>query len=263
MTELHGRVVAIVQARMGSTRLPGKVLADLAGAPMLARVVDRARRARTLHALVVATTTDPSDDAVAELCKGRGYPCVRGHPTDVLDRYYQAARQLHAGVVVRLTGDCPLIDPDVIDETVRAFLDADPPYDLVANRLAEGRTFPIGLDTEVCSLEALAAAWREASDPYEREHVFPFIYEQRERFRVLLHRGAHDHGALRWTVDTAEDLEVIRRVYQHFGGRDDFTWLEVLDLFQQEPSLAELNAHVEHRGFREAGRPGGTGHGNG
>jgi spore coat polysaccharide biosynthesis protein SpsF len=248
---------------MGSTRLPGKVLADIAGAPMLARVVDRARRARTLHALLVATTTDPSDDAVEGLCRARGYPCVRGHPTDVLDRYYQAARKNDAAAVVRITGDCPLIDPDVIDETVRVFLEADPPYDLVANRLAEGRTFPIGLDTEVCSFGALEAAWREARDPYEREHVFPFIYEQRERFRVLLHRGKPDRGAVRWTVDTAEDLEVIRRVFEHFGGRDDFTWLEVLDLFEQEPSLAQINAHVEHRGFREAGRQGGAQHGNG
>jgi spore coat polysaccharide biosynthesis protein SpsF len=239
------------------------VLADIAGAPMLARVVDRARRARTLDALLVATTTDPSDDAVAEMCRVRGYPYVRGHPTDVLDRYYQAARQNGAAVVVRITGDCPLIDPDVIDETVQAFLEADPPYDLVANRLAEGRTFPIGLDTEVCSFAALETAWREAIDPYEREHVFPFLYERRERFRVLLYRGTPDRGALRWTVDTAEDLEVVRRVFEHFGGRDDFTWLEVLALFKRQPTLAEINAHVEHRGFREADGRGGPKQGNG
>jgi spore coat polysaccharide biosynthesis protein SpsF len=139
---------------------------------------------------------------------------------------------------------------------VRAFVEADPPYDLVANRLAEGRTFPIGLDTEVCSFEALEAAWREAEDPYEREHVLPFIYERRARFRVFLLRGPEDHGQLRWTVDTSEDLEVVRRVFAHFGGRDDFTWLEVLDLFAADPSLAAINASVEHRGFREA-PPGG------
>jgi spore coat polysaccharide biosynthesis protein SpsF len=247
-----GRIVAIVQARMASTRLPGKVLADIAGEPMLARVVDRARRAEALDDLVVATTVDVSDDAVVSFCRARGYPCFCGHPTDVLDRYYQAARQSGARVIVRLTADCPLIDPGVIDDTVQAFLDADPPYDLVANRLAEGRDFPIGLDTEVCSFRVLEEAWREATDPYEREHVLPFIYERRERYRVLLFRGREDYGSLRWTVDAAEDLEVVRRVYEHFGGRDDFTWLEVVELFRQDPSLAALNAHVEHRGFREA-----------
>ena len=252
MSHPRRRVVAIVQARMGSTRLPGKVLADIAGQPMLVREVERARRAATLDELVVATTVERADDAVAELCLSRGYPCYRGHPTDVLDRYYRAAQEHRADVIVRLTGDCPLIDPGVIDETVRAFLESEPPYDLVANRLAEGRTFPIGLDTEVCSFEALEAAWREAADPYEREHVLPFIYERRERFRVQLLRGGEDFGHLRWTVDAPEDLEVVRRVFEHFGRRDDFTWLDVLDLFRQDPSLALLNASVEHRGFREA-----------
>ncbi len=256
MSHSRSPIVAIVQARMGSTRLPGKVMADIGGEPMLSRVVERARGAQTLDALVVATTVDPSDDSVAALCESRGYPYFRGHATDVLDRYYQAARKWRARVIVRLTGDCPLIDPGVIDDTVRAFLEADPPYDLVANRLAEGRTFPIGLDTEVCSFEALEAAWREAKDPYEREHVLPFIYERRARFRVFLFRGPEDHGQLRWTVDTSEDLEVVRRVFAHFDGRADFTWLDVLHLFEADPSLAAINAAVEHRGFREA-PPGG------
>jgi spore coat polysaccharide biosynthesis protein SpsF len=256
-------VVAIVQARMGSTRLPGKVLADIAGEPLLAREVDRARRAQTLDDLIVATTVDPSDDPVAELCRARGYELVRGHEADVLDRYYQAARLYRADVIVRLTGDCPLIDPDVIDETVGVFLSADPPYDLVANRLAEGRTFPIGLDTEVCSYAALEAAWRESTDPYEREHVLPFVYERRERFRVLLHRGAIDRGELRWTVDTAEDLELVRRIFECFHGRDDFSWLEVVELFERQPQLAEINAHVEHRGFRDAGPAGEANQANG
>ncbi len=245
-------IVAIIQARMASTRLPGKVLVDIAGQPMLARVVERTRRARTVDTVVVATTVDATDDAVVAFCKQRGYSYVRGHRTDVLDRFYQAAREFLAAVIVRITADCPMIDPDVIDETVHAFLDAEPPYDLVANRLAEGRTLPIGLDTEVCSFEALETAWQEATDAYEREHVLPFIYEHRDRFRVLLYRGREDWGQLRWTVDAPEDLEVIRRVFAHFGRRDDFSWLEVLDLFQRDPSLASLNANVEHRGFREA-----------
>lgn len=248
------KVVAIIQARMGSTRLPGKVLADIAGQPMLTRVVERARRASTVDSIAVATTVEPGDLAVARLCLERGYPCMRGHPTDVLDRFYQAARQFEAEVVVRLTGDCPLIDPEVVDTTVRAFLESDPPLDMAANRLAEGRTYPIGQDTEVCSFQALETAWKEAEDPYQREHVMPFLYEHRDRFRVLLVKHEKDYGHLRWTVDTAEDLELVRRIYGHFGGRDDFSWLEVLALFESDPSLAAINAQVQHRGIRK-GRP--------
>src|SRR5512133_3030988 len=147
--ESRGRVVAIVQARMSSSRLPGKVLLDLAGQPMLARVVERARRSRRIDQVAVATTTDPSDDPVEAFCRERGYACVRGSMHDVLDRYYQAARQLQAGVIVRLTADCPLVDPGLIDETVQAFHREE--VDFACNRLPPPftRTYPIGLDVEV------------------------------------------------------------------------------------------------------------------
>jgi len=253
MESRRRRVVAIIQARMGSTRLPGKVLADIAGQPMLARVVERARRAKTVDEVAVATTADPPDEAVAALCAHRGYACCRGHPTDVLDRYYQAARRFRADVIVRLTADCPLIDPDVMDLTVRAFLAADPPVDLVANRLPQGRTFPIGLDTEVCSLEALECAWKEADQPHQREHVMPYLYEIPGRFRVVLLNNDEDYGMLRWTVDTAEDLELVRAIYARFRGRDDFSWREILKLFEREPSLAEINASVRHKTHRDVG----------
>jgi len=253
MESRRRRVVAIIQARMGSTRLPGKVLADIAGQPMLARVVERARRAKTVDEVAVATTADPPDEAVAAMCAHRGYACCRGHPTDVLDRYYQAARRFRADVIVRLTADCPLIDPDVMDLTVRAFLAADPPVDLVANRLPQGRTFPIGLDTEVCSLEALECAWKEADQPHQREHVMPYLYEIPGRFRVVLLNNDEDYGMLRWTVDTAEDLELVRAIYARFRGRDDFSWREILKLFEREPSLAEINASVRHKTHRDVG----------
>ncbi|OGO15457.1 MAG: hypothetical protein A2Y93_11985 [Chloroflexi bacterium RBG_13_68_17] len=241
------KILAIIQARMGSTRLPGKILADIGGKPMLCRVVERARRAACLDGVLVATTTRAEDDAVEWLCRERGYVCTRGHPTDVLDRYYQAARQAAADVVVRLTADCPMIDPAVIDQVVGAFLAADPPVDFAANRLPDDRTFPIGLDTEVCTFAALARAWSEAGEPYQREHVMPYLYEAPGRFRIFLVRSARDHSHLRWTVDTAEDLELARRIYAHFGGRDDFTWGEVLALVEREPSLAAINAHVQQR----------------
>jgi spore coat polysaccharide biosynthesis protein SpsF len=253
MESRRRRVVAIIQARMGSTRLPGKVLADIVGQPMLPRVVERARRAKTVDEVAVATTTDPADEAVASMCAQRGYACFRGHPTDVLDRYYRAARQFRADVIVRLTADCPLIDPGVMDLTVRTFLDADPPVDLVANRLPQGRTFPIGLDTEVCSFEALERAWKEADQPHQREHVMPYLYEVPGRFRVVLVNNDTDYGMLRWTVDTADDLELVRAIYARFKGRDDFSWWEVLKLFEQEPSLGEINAGVRHKTHRDVG----------
>jgi spore coat polysaccharide biosynthesis protein SpsF len=239
--------LAIIQARMASSRLPGKVLLDIAGEPMLLRVVERSRRASNLDRVVVATTGDPSDDAVAGLCLQRGVDCYRGSMHDVLDRYYQAAKHFGAEVVVRLTADCPLIDPGLIDQAVEELNRTG--ADFVANRLPPPwrRTYPIGLDVEVCTFEALARAWSEADQPQDREHVMPYLYEEEGRFHTVLLQNEPDYGQLRWTVDTREDLELIRRVYAHFAGQDDFSWLDVLDLFQKEPQLAEINAQVKHK----------------
>jgi spore coat polysaccharide biosynthesis protein SpsF len=251
-TESHRRrVVAIIQARMGSTRLPGKVLADIGGQPMLARVVERARMAVSVDVVVVATTTDPADDPVEALCRKRGYPCVRGSELDVLDRFYQASRMHGAEVIVRLTGDCPLIDPGLIDSTVGTFFGSE--VDLVANRLPPPwkRTYPIGLDTEVCSFEALECAWKEADQPHQREHVMPYLYEIPGRFRVLVVDAERDYSHLRWTVDASEDLDLVREIYARFGGRDDFSWREVLRLLEREPALAAINAEVPHKTYRD------------
>ncbi|MFV2044043.1 MAG: cytidylyltransferase domain-containing protein [Anaerolineales bacterium] len=244
---MSGKVVAVVQARTASTRLPGKVLADIVGEPMLVRVVDRARMAKTMDELVVATTDDDEDDPIAQLCEDRGYPVYRGSRIDVLDRVYRAARARHTDVVVRLTGDCPLIDAGLIDYTVTAYLEADPPIDFAANRLPYDKTYPVGTDTEVCSFHALERAWREADQPHEREHVMPYLYEEPGRFETLLVRGDQDYSHFRWTVDTPEDLELVRRVFAHFEGRQDFTWIEVLELFDREPELVGINSGVEHK----------------
>jgi len=238
---------------MSSTRLPGKVLADLAGAPMLVRVVERARRARLIHQVAVATSIDAADDAIAELCLQRGFAFTRGSATDVLDRFYHAAVAFSADVVVRLTGDCPLIDPSLIDEALEAFLQSDPAFDLVANRLPEGRDVPIGLDVEVCSMQALARAWREADQPHQREHVLPYLYDVPGRFRVQLLRRQPSFGTLRWTVDTPQDLEAVRQIYARFPGRDDFSWLEVLEVYEREPALREINSTVRHKTHRDVG----------
>ncbi len=244
---MEPKVVAIVQARMASTRFPGKVLADIEGEPMLVREVERAQRAEFVDQLVVATTNEPEDEPIAELCRDRGYACYRGSSLDVLDRFYQAAKLHQAAIVMRLTGDCPLIDPGLIDQTIAAFRAADPPVDFAANRLPDEKTFPVGTDTEVCTFAALERTWAEAAQPHHREHVMPYLYEDPDRFRTLLVRSDMDYSHYRWTVDTEKDLELVRQVFAQFGGRDDFAWTDVLDLFEAQPELMSLNADVEHK----------------
>lgn len=236
---------------MGSSRLPGKVLADVGGKPMLARVVLRARRARLIDQVIVATTTDASDDPIETYCLSMGFPCFRGDPYDVLDRYYQAAKLFKADPIVRITADCPLIDPDEIDRTVEVFLARD--VDFAANRLPPPwkRTTPIGMDTEVVSFEALTRAWQEAEAKYAREHVMPYLYEQEGRFKTLLVQHDPDLGHLRLTVDTAQDLELVREIYAAFGNRDDFTLADILRLLDEKPQLLAINADVTHKGYQE------------
>ncbi len=256
------KVVAIIQARMSSSRLPGKVLLEIAGQPMLVHVVERTRLARSIDQVIVATTDDASDDRIEALCRERGYACYRGSLYDVLDRYYQAARLFQAEVVVRITSDCPLIDPGVVDKTVFGFLGVENhqtgsdvliPYDFAANRLPLpwGRTYPVGLDTEVVTFAGLELAWHEARQPYQREHVMPFFYDQPERFRILHVNHEVDYGKLRWTVDTPEDLELVRQIYARFPGRWDFSWLEVLALFEHEPELAAINLQIKAKDYRQ------------
>ncbi|UCD98463.1 MAG: glycosyltransferase family protein [Chloroflexota bacterium] len=269
------RIIAIIQARMSASRLPGKVLLDIGAESMLDRVVQRTRRSQIIDQVVVATSEDGSDDPVAQHCAAQGYDCYRGSLHDVLDRYYQAAKHYSAGEIVRITADCPIIDPIVVDQTLRAFhgqgsstvINGEqkiekgpqlahaelPAWDFAANRLPPPwrRTFPIGLDTEVCSFNALDAAWRDAKKPYQREHVMPYLYDNVDRFRILLVNHDPDYGKYRLTVDTKEDLSVIRAIYARFGGKDDFSWLDVLELLREQPDLMEINAGILHKDYRQ------------
>jgi spore coat polysaccharide biosynthesis protein SpsF (cytidylyltransferase family) len=267
-------VVAIVQARMGSRRLPGKVLLDIAGVPMLWHVVQRARRATTLHHVLVATSTATADDAVAAWCASTGVACWRGSEHDVLDRYYQAARQEEADVVVRLTADCPLLDPEVIDEVVTCFLTGT--YDYVSN--VAPPTFPDGLDTEVMSFATLQRAWQEARQPAEREHVTPYVRQHPELFRLANVTHSPDLSGLRWTVDEAADLRFVRAVYsslslwERAGGEGlyrlanlskaphpnplpqgegrDFGLHDICALLASQPDLGQINSHLaRHAGY--------------
>jgi spore coat polysaccharide biosynthesis protein SpsF len=241
-----GRIVAVIQARMGSTRLPGKVLADILGKPMLGWVVERVRASRTVDQVVVATSVKAEDDQIAELCHQQEVECFRGSEDDVLDRYYHAAREYRAQIIVRITSDCPLIDSGVIDKTVLSFLKEE--VDYASNSI--GRTYPRGLDTEVFTFEALERAHAEARQPYQRSHVTPYFYENPALFRILSVTAEADHSAYRWTVDTKEDLAFVRAVYGRLGA-ENCSFEEVLRLMKELPRLAELNQGIVQKTLQE------------
>jgi len=226
-------MLTILQARTSSTRLPGKVMRDLVGAPMLQRQIERILRAGSIGKLVVATSTDPSDDAVAALCQALGVACHRGPLDDVLGRFAGALEAFGpSDHVVRLTGDCPLADPEVIDATIARHLEAAADYTSNTLKL----TFPKGQDVEVMRAEHLAAAATEAIDPYEREHVTPFLYRHPQRFRLANLERQPPLPDLRWTVDTPEDFAFVERVYRAlYAENPAFSSADVLQLTADDP----------------------------
>ncbi len=215
---------------------------DLGGRSVLARVVERARMCARIHDAIVATSTLSRDDEVASECERIGVACFRGNEEDVLDRFQGAANAAAADTCVRITADCPLLDPSVSDEIIARFEEATPTVDYTSNKIPQ--SFPRGLDTEVFSRAVLEVAAREATEPYERVHVTPYFYRNPDRFRLLSVTSDVDRADWRWTVDTPEDLEFVRTVYHAFGDRSDFGWLEVVALIEREPALAMINQHV-------------------
>jgi spore coat polysaccharide biosynthesis protein SpsF len=232
------RTVAIIQARMGSTRLPGKVMMSLGGATMLTQVVERARRANRLDEVVIATTTGAADQEIVEACTVLGVPVFRGDEQDVLSRYYLAALEHRADAVVRVTSDCPLIDPDVIDAHVDRLTGRWSEVDFVTNMVHQ--SYPLGLAVETMPMDVLARMHRLSMTPYLREHVTTLAYEQPNLFVIdhLLHPTDLSH--LRWTVDTARDMEFARTVFDHFG-HNHFTWGDILDFVELHPELSNIN----------------------
>jgi spore coat polysaccharide biosynthesis protein SpsF len=235
-------IVGIIQARTDSTRLPGKVLKEIQGKPLILHVIERAQHAKLLDKIVLATTTRAVDTPLADLVDAQGILVYRGECDDVLDRYYQAATLFHAEVIVRVTGDCPLIDPHVIDQVVQVFLQHH--YDYVTNTLQP--TYPDGLDVEVFSYQALVKAWKEAALTSEREHVTAYIRNHPEGFTRYDVKNPVDLSKYRWTVDNQEDLEFVREIYSRLYPKEKIFYMEdILTLLQQHPELKEINAGVQ------------------
>jgi spore coat polysaccharide biosynthesis protein SpsF len=238
------KTAAIIQARLGSTRLPRKVLLPLQGRPMLAHVVERVARAHRVDEVVVATTTCSMDDELWQFCRANGWRVVRGSETDVLSRYWTAAQEVAADQVVRITADCPLIDSAVIDQVIWTRI-IHPIVDYASNTI-EPRSFPRGLDVEVMSAEALNRAWSEDKKLEWREHVTPYLYRNPDSFSLRSVQHPADLSALRWTVDTPEDYQYVTRIFDAFPD-NKFTWSDVLALTLRHPEWANLNAHVPQK----------------
>jgi len=243
--------LGILQARLSSTRLPGKVLKPILGKPLLFLQIERILRSTRMERFLVATSTDTADDEIETLCTQVAVPCFRGSLDDVLDRFYQAARMYEPDHVIRLTGDCPLTDPLIIDEVIGFYQKGD--FDYVSNALIP--SFPDGLDIEVFSFDALMSAWKEAVLPSHREHVTLFINQHPERFRIGNYTRAGENLCnLRWTVDEPEDFELVRRIYEALYPRNPaFTTTDILEFLRQDPSLNNINAQfVRNAGLQKS-----------
>ena len=234
---------------MGSHRLPGKVLMDISGDTMLGRVVERAKRCKLLDEVVVATSTRSIDDAIEHACDQLAVSVFRRSDTDVLDRFRNAARASSADVCVRITSDCPLLDPEVSDGVISAFKQADPAVDYASNKIPQ--SYPRGLDTEVFTVEALEQTWNEAIEPYQRSHVTIYMYENPNKFKLLSVISEVDRADWRWTVDAPEDLEFVRHIYSHLGEHGNFSWNDIIGLLQEQPQLRAINSYVRQKDVRE------------
>ena len=243
------KTVAIIQARMGSTRLPGKVIKTLCGKTVLEHVIERVKGCRLLDEVVIATTVSPADDAIVKEAERCGVKWFRGSEEDVLERYYLAAKEYEAEVVVRVTSDCPLFDPTVLTEMLDYFNSERSQglnIDYLSNTLT--RSYPRGLDAEVFTFSALERAFLDAVQPYEREHVTPYIYQHPELFSLHGQTSDEDHSAHRWTLDTEEDFRLIEEIYFALYKENKFFTMEhILELLKQRPELARINVHVEQK----------------
>lgn len=241
------KIVAIVQARMGSTRLPGKVLKEVLSRPLLSYQIERMAKSKMIDELVIATTPN-GNESIIELCQKENISYFIGSEKDVLERYYLAAKKFQADIVVRMTSDCPLIDADIVDNVINMYKNND--FDYVSN--TQIRTFPRGMDTEVFSFSALERAYKEAEIEYEHEHVTPYLYLNAEKFKIGQYIQDQDFNEIRLTVDTPEDFELIKRLFEKlYPINSKFSLEDILEVLKENPSWLEINKEIVQKKLGE------------
>ena len=234
-------IITVIQARMGSTRLPNKVMLSICGKPLLIRMAERVMRAELCGTLVIATSTNIEDDVIEDLCINEGLNYFRGHPTDLLDRHYKAALKFNADAIAKIPSDCPLIDPVIIDKVYKLYLNND--FDFVSN--LHPASYPDGNDVEIFSFKTLETAWNEADKDFEREHTTPFIWERPDRFRIgniTWETGKDFSASHRWTIDYEDDYLFIRAIYEElYPHNPHFSMQDILTLIGEKPYLSNIN----------------------
>lgn len=241
------KVTAIVQARMGSTRLPRKVMRTLIDKTVLEHIIERLKKSKKIDSVVIATTVNSKDDIIAEEALRIGVPVFRGSEEDVLSRYYYAAKESKADIIVRITSDCPLIDPNVIDDMIGFYCEKN--YDMVTNggQDLSNRTYPRGLDAAIFSFETLEETYNCGKEQYEKEHVTPYIYENK---KVFYYKNDVDYSKHRWTLDTQKDWELMSAIYDAlYKGEHDFYMDEIINLFIQRPELLKINEKIKQKKY--------------
>lgn len=243
MKKENENILIVIQARTGSSRLPGKILLPLAGKPLLVRMYERVAAAKMSKEIIIATTTEKDDDKVVELCNEYGIKYFRGHQTDLIDRHYKAGLEYDADAVVKIPSDCPLICPDVIDRVLKYYSENRNEFDFVSN--LHPATYPDGQDVEVMPMKILETAWKEATKDFEREHTTPFIWERPERFRignVEWETGLDFSKSHRFTIDYKEDYELINKIYDElFEEKKIFKLCDIMMLLDKKPELKKIN----------------------
>ena len=236
------KIVTVIQARSGSSRLPGKVMMDVLGKPLLIRMVERVQRAKLAGPIVIATTTEPGDDIIEKLCESEGLLCYRGSRDDLLDRHYRAGKMHNADAVVKIPSDCPLIDPKVIDKVLQYYLDND--FDFVSN--LHPATYPDGNDVEIMSWKTIEKAWQKATRNMEREHTTPYIWENPDQFKIgnVVWETSLDYSMTdRWTIDYPEDFTFIKTIYEQlYPANPAFDLQDILHLTRQNPDVFSINS---------------------
>jgi len=248
---VNQKVKAIIQARMGSTRLPGKVLKTILGKPMIWHIVQRLQQVKTINCVIVATSISQADDQLADFCAHANIPVFRGNEMDVLDRFYQSAGEVGGKYFIRITGDCPLVDPDVVVKLIDDYFSRRLDYCSVATGAGVAgnqniNRFPDGMDAEIFSMGVLTEAWQEAVKSSDREHVTPFIWRQSDRYNVgHVYPDKHDYSNIRWTVDNQEDFELVEWIYKKlYPENNNFRMDNILELMKQFPEKLNINKHL-------------------